>query len=458
MGTLVNYFNTSYGHNFFVFLNTCFYAPGLPISIIQNKADETFDKYYGHKRTFLVRMAVSLVTIAIICFAFPRINTKNATLGLAAALGTVTWTAHGAFMPMVSLFPKKAVGFAQFGFQLPNIYALLITIALGFNSDACLRSCMTCYTTEKLQTFYWATGAIVCVGLVCSMFFSSLKITTMLQHRYSFNLTGGGGTPGLSSGGIGEPVNSLDQDFQEYFTLADKLERQSTDTDEDYAVDKEDSDEQLLAAPLISSEDVERRRENKPKKSKSESFRRRIQAFTRLHRTVLFFTIFSSIFTGSFFSHVPRAHPSIAAGDMSQLLYFARIFSDLGGRVLTFLPRPACFKTIQGLFWLMVLRVLLLVVFFLYIEPFEVLPKNDTAITVLVAFCGAQSGYTAVLVYEYIAVDTQGAFGNLNGGKGGQAKACAVRMLNLTFQIACFSACVANIAVVYLGSDEPKTE
>ena len=43
----------------------------------------------------------------------------------------------------------------------------------------------------------------------------------------------------------------------------------------------------------------------------------------RLHRYVLFFTIFASIFSGSFFSKVKTADPDNATG-LGQLLYFTR--------------------------------------------------------------------------------------------------------------------------------------
>ena len=172
--------------------------------------------------------------------------------------------------------------------------------------------------------------------------------------------------------------------------------------------------------------------------------------FTRKHRIVLFFTIFSSIFTGSFFCYVERAD-SNNSRDLAQLLYFTRLFSDLAGRLLTFLPRPKCLQSIQGLYYLMLLRVLLLFVFFFYIEPIDIIPKNDLMITALVCFCAAQSGYTAVLAYEYVGRDTDDEFGRRHvGHNGDKAKAKAVRMLNYTFQLACFIACVANLFMAFV--------
>ena len=115
----------------------------------------------------------------------------------------------------------------------------------------------------------------------------------------------------------------------------------------------------------------------------------------RFHRYVLFATIFSSIFSGSFFSKVPSVNGPNAG--LGQILYFTRLFSDLLGRVCTFLPRSSL--TVTHLTVICVLRLLLLVVFFLYILGLTY--KNDVFITALVGLCAFQSGYNAVLVYEF---------------------------------------------------------
>ena len=57
---------------------------------------------------------------------------------------------HGTLTPMASLFPKKAVGFLQFGFQVPNAFALGLCLRLGlYNVNT--SEVMEVYTDDKVQ-------------------------------------------------------------------------------------------------------------------------------------------------------------------------------------------------------------------------------------------------------------------------------------------------------------------
>ena len=133
-----------------------------------------------------------------------------------------------------------------------------------------------------------------------------------------------------------------------------------------------------------------------------------VLATVRLHRYVLFATIFSSIFSGSFFSKVPSVNGPGAG--LGQILYFTRLFSDLLGRIFTFLPRKSL--TVTHLTIICILRLLLLVIFFLYVLGLT--PKNDVFITALVGVCAFQSGYNAVLVYEFAGAKVADEFEGSN--------------------------------------------
>ena len=155
----------------------------------------------------------------------------------------------------------------------------------------------------------------------------------------------------------------------------------------------------------------------------------------------LFFTIFSSILSGSFFSKICSPN----GFNITQLLYFTRLFGDLGGRALTFLPRPTFLKTINGLLTVVAVRLISLIAFFLYICPVNVIPKSDIAITVLVCLSAMQSGYFAIIVYEYVGKIVAHDF-----PANKCAKKVATRALNISFQVACFSACCVTVFFVYL--------
>ena len=76
----------------------------------------------------------------------------------------------------------------------------------------------------------------------------------------------------------------------------------------------------------------------------------------------LVITIWSSIFTAAFFAYVNSTN----GRDIEQTLYFTRLFCDLIGRPLTFLPRPLIVKSPSGLLTVAFLRACLSAIFFMY--------------------------------------------------------------------------------------------
>ena len=74
VGTQIDYYNYRFGPDFFVYLNTAFYLPGLPVSSLQLLWDEQYDLRYGISKLFPFRMSLSLVAMAATMFAFPSAN------------------------------------------------------------------------------------------------------------------------------------------------------------------------------------------------------------------------------------------------------------------------------------------------------------------------------------------------------------------------------------------------
>ncbi|GMI13697.1 hypothetical protein TrLO_g3311 [Triparma laevis f. longispina] len=445
IGTFIEYYMAKYGCNYFVWLNTAFYLPGLPISFMQLSNDELWDRKYGIKNTFLCRMTLALIVCAGVMFSFPFCE-RNQILILTTLLGVFAWSGHGTLTPMASLFPKKAVGFLQFGFQVPNAFALGLCLRLGlYNVNT--NEVMEVYTDEKVIRFYFHAGAFAILGLMCTVALRGMNITKDLQDKYNKNLMDLSTVGGSSFGEDDQTTDTTDDENNDDGRLLLSTgttagvrwggEENGNGEGEDYISQH--------SAPLLPSSP-----------SKSSKFRHsdssKIQAWVlesiRLHRYVLFFTIFASIFSGSFFSKVKTADPDNATG-LGQLLYFTRLFSDLAGRIFTFLPRPKIVKSINGLFVIMLLRMGLLVIFFLYI--LDLTPKNDTFIIILVGVCALQSGFNAVLVYEYVGIKVVAQAGAIGSSSDCNcAKSIATKALNMSFQYACFAACLCNILGVCL--------
>mmetsp|Transcript_43676 Transcript_43676/g.98754 ORF Transcript_43676/g.98754 Transcript_43676/m.98754 type:complete len:272 (-) Transcript_43676:19-834(-) len=160
-------------------------------------------------------------------------------------------------------------------------------------------------------------------------------------------------------------------------------------------------------------------------------------------RVAIFLNIWSSIFTAAFFAYVKPA----GSVDTEMVLYFVRLFADLVGRPLARLPRPSWASTKDQLVRVATLRLVLMVLFFLYIafdEWFGL--RSDVLVVALVLVFSVLSGYLAVLSYEYAAASLE--------TKAGQAQAGT--LMNSTFQYAAFTAVLMGVAVSAMGifSDE----
>ncbi len=151
----------------------------------------------------------------------------------------------------------------------------------------------------------------------------------------------------------------------------------------------------------------------------------------------LFVTMFTSIFQGAFFVFAKSA----GGVNIEQYLYFTRLFSDLLGRPLASLPRPWFVQTDKLLWNGTLLRLLLLLAYFIYIfTPSRLLPRNDVAVCVVVGLFSVVNGYFSVLIYEYAAKRVE--------DKGKNAQAYATTLLNVTFQVSSVFAVILSVLIV----------
>jgi hypothetical protein len=154
---------------------------------------------------------------------------------------------------------------------------------------------------------------------------------------------------------------------------------------------------------------------------------------------VLFVTMFTSIFQGSFFVYAKSG----SSRNVEQYLYFTRLFCDLLGRPLASLPRPWFVQTDTQLWNGTMWRLLLLLTYFLYIFlPETWVPRSDIFVCSIVGLFSLINGYFAVLIYEYAAHRVE--------DKGKNAQAYATTLLNITFQISSFLAVVSSVSIVAL--------
>ena len=187
IGSLIAYFKARQGARFYVKLYCCFYLPGLPVSLIQQKYDEKMDKLFGSANSFLVRVVLSMVVkISLLLFMpfvpdmfsienvtgpatppphhptspppwqpgnlmtlatwqpdnlttrQPTTHTQvpNVILLCMILIGSFSWLCHGTASMLCSMFPPSSMAYMQTGFRTPEIYTVIILSILGLNSSA----------------------------------------------------------------------------------------------------------------------------------------------------------------------------------------------------------------------------------------------------------------------------------------------------------------------------------
>jgi hypothetical protein len=416
VGSFVTYYNCKYGSSFYTILNIVFYSPGLGVTLLQSRLDRAYDTRFGFKRTFFFRMAVVQLLQSLCCLSFAYGQKIRIVFG-SILLGICTWVAHGTVSSLSALFPPIAIGFFSLGMQLPNVYSFSMVFLMGLQNGG-NNHAEEVYTDYKIQVFYLSTAGISILGILAMFVLVSMKTTQQIQDGYalSCNVEEGGpesgeesqSTPLLSEAALAPPPPT--------------------------SRDRGDSVlERMLSSSTSGGVPISFALRPGPGTDVAGVYRR-----VRAHRWLLFLTIFSAVLTGSFFSSVPSDnHFNIA-----QALYFTRLAGDLGGRLIAIsLPRPSFFDgRLTGLTFLLVVRLVLLLVFFVYIIPGQTfLPLYDTAVQIAVGVCACQSGFTASLLYEYAAKEFEG---------DSSCRSETTRALNMSFQYACFGAVVAAVILL----------
>ena len=126
MGSLVSYFRQNHGPAFFVKLNCAYYVPGLPLALLQQHYDSTFDSRFGSYAAYLARIILAIFVLTLTLLCLPSVPASDAAtlLGLTSIMGTFSWLAHGTASTVVSIFPPAALVWLQSGFRMPEIYTL----------------------------------------------------------------------------------------------------------------------------------------------------------------------------------------------------------------------------------------------------------------------------------------------------------------------------------------------
>ena len=381
IGSLISYFAAEYGPGFYVKLYCCFYLPGWPMSELQSRFDEGFDRQIGSSRAFFLRVTIGLALQGALLVLFPSMHAiagttdREETILLVAMvlMGIGSWICHGTACQLCGLFPPSSTAYLQTGFRCPEIFAIVMVAMLDLEGNASIL---------HLEIFYYATAIIVLIG-----FIAWLKLVASPPAQRYFRIK--------------------DDNFVAE-SMVDRLSQFSVSGDATSTTESQ--------AAVASS--------------------------IYLARVSLFLNIFSSVFTAAFFVYVPTTPGGLH--NMSLVLYFVRLFSDLAGRPLSAIIEGyfgRCVSTMKGLVVWVLCRMSLAAAFFCYIYPNSPIPRSDAFVLIVTAVFSALSGYLCILSYEFAAAS--------QSTKLGQSRACA--LMNSTFQFACFTSVIAGVLVSNSG-------
>ena len=102
IGSLISYFKARQGAAFYVALYCAFYLPGLPVSLLQQRFDEKFDRRLGSAKAFMLRVSFSMAVKICILFIMPFVpfwvpsnSVPYVILCCMSLEGTFSWLCHG---------------------------------------------------------------------------------------------------------------------------------------------------------------------------------------------------------------------------------------------------------------------------------------------------------------------------------------------------------------------------
>ena len=151
-----------------------------------------------------------------------------------------------------------------------------------------------------------------------------------------------------------------------------------------------------------------------------------------LHLTTVFIIIFASTMQGSFISFVVQSNNF----PIREALFFTRLFADMLGRPLVAIRLPPLFDSLHALLFMACVRVILCGIFFLVVfRPII----NYSLIISMQTIISLSSGYIVTSVYQKATLLSQSQ----------QRKYRIFARLNLSFQAACASSCLAAGVVLF---------
>lgn len=395
LGSLISYFKYTYSARFYVMIYCAYYLPGLPVSIVQYMCNEKVDRWYGSQNAFFTRGVIGYCALVTVLFTLLWVDGEVGLVLLFGVLGMASWWLHGTASMLASLFPKKAIAYLQIGFRCPELYAVVAVYFLDLGKDA---------TDDHLAIFYKLTAIVVLVcGFGVWVLVTSSGTAVHYFQEKDYRIRTGLSQVNLEQQNVEDTTHDGDAESSPllggragYETIEERslpphLSYPDHDSEalDEWTVVRPPSSSSLLlsssatnggsSSPVVRANILEATARPKNVTASSSSPNHTPQTPNLCAKFMMFLahytcvlpakglgsliqrmfyfmykddpiftavcplcvalmvTMWSSIFQASFFAYVN----SKRGWNIEQILYFTRLFSDLMGRPLTFLPRPS---------------------------------------------------------------------------------------------------------------------
>ena len=432
VGSLIAFFKKNRSANFYVEIYGVFYAMGTPTSIFQQRYDTYWDMKFGSARTYLLRGQLNFVVQLAVVLVMPLVLLNRWLMLVSmAVLGVSSWMLHGTACMLASMCSKAgAISALQTGFRTPEILAILACYSLDIGSRA---------SQDSLRAFFVLIAALVVTGLVAwTVLLFHPSVRSLLHEKDlgtdKLDLPAARPLLGTSSSTDESPPPQRTQRIKTAYAAADDPSEEEALLQDDVEndLDDDDNDNDTQTPVVVGTPTTTTTTKEDAVTLLSMTEMDHIATLVRPCRVALFYTMFGSIFTAAFFAYAN----STRGIDIEQVLYFTRLFGDLLGRPFTSLPRPRWLQTPRQLAVFAILRLVLSVLFFMYVFVPGV-PQSDAIIVADIALFSVSSGYVGILAYEMAARDLKNA----------AAKSYATSLMNTTFQVSMLLAVLLGILI-----------
>ncbi|DBB16535.1 TPA: hypothetical protein ACH3X3_014799 [Trebouxia sp. C0006] len=398
ISSLIGYYKALYGPHMLLHLNLAYFLPSLPTLILQSVWDAKLDGKYGIAKAATVRLCLGLGGSALICAIYPFYEaSRTILLVLVSLLGLCNSIAFSTSYQTVTHFGTSNSVALTTGFVASGPIVVL--------AEAALRMGPRPSYTQQLLLFE-LVAALTLAGWIAAILLL-FKWWTQLQSKASNSET-------VTL--LEDTTNPSHSSQYSFVSATEHHSRHQSPLLGHNALDEEGLIEQRSSGldgsetSLGSSSSRDEMERGHPSSFSLESMGSRTPSAPSLlvlrpswpqalahgiwpAALALFLSVSTSILIFPFFPYVPT---SGYFGDaLPQVLFGARVISDVTGRLL---PRLPFFNTKSGLLLLASAKAIMTPIFFLYISS-AMSSYNDWAAVLYITLFWLLSGYVNNCAY-----------------------------------------------------------